>query len=165
MGIRTSVSRLLAVLLCLTAGWLFTELILAPALGQKPQPPPKEEEEEGATKPKPKKSTEDEDPNFKAKPNHKVIRVGDENVADPPAKTGDGAAFDLATAARGAKNPQVREFFMKLAEPHDLLSTKGTIQSGGAIRTAPYRIRPVEDYILDKDGSLSRPAQDATVPR
>src|SRR5262245_25168569 len=139
MGKNTSpLSRLLVLVLLLGFGSLTAAVALSQAPGQKP--PPKEEEEE--PKPKAKPGTEEEDPNYKPKKT-KVIRVGDENMSTEPTKNGAAPpdSADLMTAYRAAKVPAVRDFFWLIAEPHDVVSTKGgNVTVGGLPRQGPYRV-------------------------
>lgn len=112
----------------------------------KEKPKPKRVEEEDDAPPKAKKPprTEEEDAD-KSKPK-KVIRVedDDEPATKEKSRPAPAAVANLSQAARAAKHSLVKQLFLDLAEPHDLLYF--------STRAAP--IQPIEHYLADDARSL-----------
>jgi ABC-type transport system substrate-binding protein len=127
-------SSLLVLLLVLATAWLANARQDRKA-NQKPRP------EEMEDDPKPKKDkgrSEDEDI---GNTRTKVIRDPEDDVASPPpSKPGPVLASDLAAAARRAGHPVVKELYLSLAVPRDVITFH-------AANRAPERVHPLEAFL------------------
>jgi peptide/nickel transport system substrate-binding protein len=69
-------------------------------------------------------------------------------------KTPTAGTSNLMELSRATRHPVLSKFFRDLAEPHDRIFRKNSTTSEGGITANEYRVKPLEEDILDKDGKV-----------